>query len=78
MSTLQDERGLNQAAYHRLKKELEKTHKGKFVGIVRGEVVADAPGLEELLEKLKMIEPNLKQGLAFKVGEEYPEYLPIL
>lgn len=35
MSTLQDERGLNQAAYRRLKKELEKTHQGKFVGIAK-------------------------------------------
>ena len=78
MSDLQDERRLNQAAYRRLKKEFEKTHKEKFVGIVRGEVVADAPGLEALLEKLKMIEPNPKRGLAFKVGEEYPEYIPIL
>ncbi len=78
MSTPQDERGLNQAAYRRLKKELKKTHKGKFVGIVRGKVVADAPTLEELLEKFKTVESDLKRGLAFKVGEEYPEYIPIL
>jgi hypothetical protein len=78
MSITQDERELNQATYRRLKKELEKTHNGKFVGIVRGEVVAVAPGLEELLEKLRMIELNPKQGLAFKVGEEYPEYISIL
>jgi len=78
MSTTQDERGLNQAAYRRLKKKLKKTHKGKFAGIVRGEVVVVAPDLKELLEKLKMIEPNPKQGLAFKVGEEYPEYISIL
>lgn len=78
MSTLQHERELNQAAYRRLKKELEKAHHGKFVGIAKGEFVAEASTLEELFEKLKKIGLNPKKCLAFKAGEEYPEYIPIL
>lgn len=78
MKTIQQERALNQQAALKLRKKLQKTHMGKFVGIVKGRVAAEGETIEEVLQKLKQIEPDPNKGLVFQVGEEYPEEIVIL
>jgi hypothetical protein len=71
----------NQRAFLRLRKKLAETHPGQWIGLIGGEVVAIAPTLEELREKLDKIEPRLRRRMVFRAGEPYPlskAPLPIL
>ncbi len=76
--TIQQERALNQQTALKLRKKLQKTHMGKFVGIVKGKVAAEGETIEEVLQKLQQVEPDPNKGLIFQVGEEYPEEVAIL
>lgn len=61
------------AVYERLKPRLEAQYPaGRFVGVVDGEVVADAPTFLELVVKLAAIEPRPDRRLVVQVGADYP------
>jgi hypothetical protein len=51
---------------------------GKFVGIVKGKVVADGETMEKVLQRLNQIEPDPNRRLIFQVGEEHPKEIVIL
>lgn len=76
--TIQQERALNQQSALKLRKKLRKTHLGKFIGIVKGKVVAEGETIEEVLQKLNQIEPDPNRRLIFQVGEEHPKEIVIL
>lgn len=70
---------VNQAAYERLKSELDaKYPKGHFVGIAQGKIVADATDLDELIAKIKMLGFDPRRALAVQAGDETPQYAIII
>ena len=46
---------------------------GKFVGIVNGQVLAVADDLDELVQRLRKVQPDLSQALCLEVGIDYDE-----
>lgn len=79
--TLKEAHKRNQRAFLRLRKKLAETHPGQWVGLVKGQVVAIAPSLEELRERLDQVEPRPRYRMVFQAGEPYPlskAKLPIL
>jgi hypothetical protein len=44
---------------------------GKFVGILNGEVVAVAADLDELVQRLRLVEADPGQTLCLEVGLDY-------
>ena len=63
------ERNLNIATYRRMKRFLEKNHRGKWVLIARGEVIKVADFLNEIVEASKSEKLTERPCLVFKVGE---------
>jgi len=63
------ERASNIATYRRMKRFLEKNHKGKWVLIARGEVVRLADSLSEIVEISKSEGLSGRPCLVFKIGE---------
>ncbi|MBI1922788.1 hypothetical protein HYR99_00915 [Candidatus Poribacteria bacterium] len=76
--TVEQERQLNQRVARRLAQEMAETHKGQWIGLVRGEVVTTAPTLEEVTASLMKVEPDPRRGLVFRAGEDYRKKLIIL
>ncbi|MCS6862733.1 MAG: DUF5678 domain-containing protein [Abditibacteriales bacterium] len=70
--TLQEAHERNQQAFLRLRKKLAETHPGQWVVLVGGQVVALAPALEELRERLDQMGPCLRYRTVFEVGEPHP------
>jgi hypothetical protein len=75
---VEQERQLNQRMARRLAREMEQTHQGQWVGLVRGEVVATAPTLGEVIDALAQVESNPQRRFTFRVGEEFHKKLIIL
>jgi hypothetical protein len=46
---------------------------GKFVGIVNGQVLAVTGDLDELVQRLRQIQADLRQALCLEVGIDYDE-----
>lgn len=63
------ERDLNIATFRRMRKFLEKNHKGKWVLIAKGEVIRLADSLSEIVEAKKSEQLTDRPSLIFKVGE---------
>lgn len=61
-----------------LKKKLEKTHTSKFVAIKGDQLVAEAETISALFDKVKALNFNPAECLAFQVGKKYPEKITIL
>src|SRR5262245_1724036 len=79
LDTLSPEERLNQLAYRELRPTIDRTYpKGQFVALHNGQIVADAPDLEELFQRLAEIGINPKESLAAQAGDETPEYGIIL
>jgi len=57
---------------------MEQTHRGQWVGLVHGEVVAMAPTLGQVLDALAQVESNPQRRFTFRVGEEFRQKLVIL
>lgn len=73
-----DLRNQNQAAFRRLKDQIERTYeKGRFVAVADDRVVADASTLPELHQLLDTIGPVRKRAVVVRVGDSYPEYSDI-
>lgn len=63
------ERQLNNAAYQRLRRQLEREHPGKYAVIAHGELqrVVSSP------EEASNVAPDAHHRLVFKIGEHPPE-----
>jgi hypothetical protein len=68
-SEREKERDLNIATFRRMRKFLEKNHKGKWVLIAKGEVIRLADSLSEIVEAKKSEQLTDRPSLIFKVGE---------
>jgi len=76
--TVEQERQLNQRVARRLAQEMAETHKGQWIGLIQGEVVAMASTLETVLEKMSATEPDPSRGLVFQAGKDYTKKKIIL
>ena len=75
----QEERDLNQAAYRRLKGEIDRTYaRGRYVAIAEGQIVANAASFKELNSKLGAAGLDSPEVLVVQAGVEYPETAHIL
>jgi hypothetical protein len=63
------EQDLNIATFRRMRRFLEKNHRGKWVLISKGELVKLADSLEEIVEAKKNEGLTGRPSLVFKVGE---------
>nr|MDO8082678.1 hypothetical protein [Candidatus Freyarchaeota archaeon] len=63
------EQDLNVATFRRMRRFLEKNHRGNWVLIAKGEVVKLADSLEEIIEAKKNEGLSGRPSLVFKVGE---------
>ena len=69
---------INEAAYHRLKGEIDSSYRlGEYVAIVRGEIVAHAETFPGLLAQLVQIEKDPMQRFVVQAGRYYPDYVVI-
>ncbi|MCI0738000.1 MAG: hypothetical protein L0Y72_03075 [Gemmataceae bacterium] len=74
-----DERKINHDAYRRLKAELaKKYHRGRFVAISNGEIVADSAEIESLRSNLLELGKDPSKVLVVEAGIDYPEKAIIL
>jgi hypothetical protein len=70
---------VNEVAYRRMRAELDaKYPKGHFIGIWHGKVVADAPRLDGLIERVRGQGLDPLEVLAVRAGDDTPEYGIIL
>lgn len=74
---MRTERSRNEKAYKRLRGKLEQAHRGQFVAIARGQLVAAGATLEEVTTRAESAAPGATHRLIFKVGEEYPPLITI-
>ncbi len=63
------EQDLNVATFRRMRRFLEKNHRGKWVLIAKGEMVKLVDSLEEIVEAKKNEGLSGRPSLVFKVGE---------
>ena len=69
------EHKLNQAAFRRMEECIKQTYPhGQFVGIVGGEIVADAADFFALHALLKAAAHDPSQAFIIQAGHDYPEY----
>jgi hypothetical protein len=60
-----------------LRDKLERAHRGQFVAIAQGELVAAGATLEEVTTRAESAAPGATHRLIFKVGEKYPPLVTI-
>jgi hypothetical protein len=71
-----EERDLNQAAFRRLKPDIDRTYPfGRFVAIHHGKVVADGATFEELDDALNESGLTSRNILVIQAGVDYPEFI---
>jgi hypothetical protein len=63
----------NERAYERKRLELEKNSWGQWIVVVKEQLVAIAPTLEEALQQAGNVPLDAKSRLIRKVGEELPK-----
>src|SRR5438270_470562 len=79
LDTLPPEERANQLAYRELRPTINRTYpKGHFVAIDKGEIVADAPSLNELQAILVAQGRTSRDILVAEAGDETPDYGIIL
>nr|HID14557.1 hypothetical protein [Anaerolineae bacterium] len=66
--SLKAERALNNLAYRRLKGDLEREYRGKYVVIAHGTL----QGIGDTLEQVADLAPEAQHRLVFRVGEAPP------
>ena len=70
------ERDQNQAAFRRLKPEIDRTYPfGRFIAIHQGKVAADAATFQELDDALNASGLTSRTILVIQAGVEYPDYV---
>ena len=75
----EEENRLNQAAYKRLRSEIDSNYpKGRFVGFADGKIVADAESYEAIDEKLNAMGFEPLKTMVVIAGDEMPEYVDLL
>ncbi len=75
----EEEQALNQAAYTRLKGEIDRTYpKGRFVALGGGQVIADSESIDAMLVKLAELGWEPLKTMVVQAGDETPDYLEIL
>jgi hypothetical protein len=75
----EEEYAINQAAYLRLRAEIDSSYpKGRFVALGGGQVIADAESIDKLLAKLNELGWEPLKTMAVQAGDDTPEYLEIL
>lgn len=73
------ENEINQAAYLRLRDEIDRTYpKGRFVAIHGGRIVADAESFEVMLSRLDALGHTSPDVLVVQSGDDTPDYIDIL
>lgn len=73
------EREVNQAAYEKLRDQIDKNYpKGRFVALGGGEIIADAESFEAMLSKLTELGWEPLKTMVVQAGDDTPEYLEIL
>jgi hypothetical protein len=71
-----EERDQNQAAFKRLKPDIDRTYPfGRFVAIHQGKVVGDAATFQELDDALNASGLTSRNILVVQAGVEYPDYI---
>lgn len=74
--TAEQENEINQAAYLRLRDEIDRTYpKDRFVGIHGGQIVADAESFEAMLTKLDGMGYTSPNVLVVQAGEDTGELM---
>jgi len=69
-----EEHDLNQAAYRKLEADINKEYPyGRFVGIVGGQIVADAGDFDELHSFLRKEGTDPRNAFIVQAGHQYPE-----
>jgi hypothetical protein len=63
----------NAKAYEGLRGQLEKDHWGEWAIVIRGQLVAVAPTMEDALQRGGNMPPEALSRLVRKVGEELPK-----
>ncbi|HIE25896.1 TPA: hypothetical protein EYP66_01260 [Candidatus Poribacteria bacterium] len=63
----------NEEIYERLREELEKNHWGEWAVIVKGELLAVAPTMEEALKDAGEMPPDALSRMVRRIGEELPK-----
>jgi hypothetical protein len=77
--TPEDENAVSQAAYLRLKDEIDTTYpKGRFVAIYEGRVVADAETFDAIQKKLDDLGIDSPRAMVVQAGDETPDYIEFL
>ncbi|MBI3923267.1 MAG: hypothetical protein HY318_17735 [Armatimonadetes bacterium] len=76
--TLEDEHRLNLRVSRRLHRTMAESHKGQWVGLVRGEVAAVGSTLDEVSDNLMRIEPDPRRRFVFRPDEDYRKKVIIL
>jgi hypothetical protein len=72
-------REANEAAFRKLKPTIDQTYPpGRMVAIYDGKIVADATGIEELIQAVEREGINPREALAVESGKNYSEYVVIL
>ena len=67
-----EERNLNINVYHKLKGEIKKKYRGRYVAIVRGQLIASADTFDEALKKSEDAFPEALHRLVFNTDDDNP------
>jgi hypothetical protein len=77
--TREEKNAINQAAYLKLRKEIDRAYpKGRVVAIDDGHVIADAPNFDAMLTKLGELGHDSPDVLVVLAGDDTPDYIEIL
>lgn len=76
--TVEEEHRLNLRVSRRLHKTMGESHRGQWVGLVRGEVAAVGSTLDEVSDSLMRMEPDPRRRFVFRPDEDYRKKVIIL
>ncbi len=72
MSTVINDVKANEQVYERLREELEKNHWGEWAVIVKGELLAVAPTMDEALREAREMPSDALSQMVRRIGEDLP------
>lgn len=67
-----EERNLNINVYHKLKEEIKRKYHGRYVAIVKGQLIASADTFDEALKKSEGAFPEALHRLVFNSDDDNP------
>ncbi len=74
----QRNRELAQRINEEARRDPQSPYAGKFVGLANGQVVVVADSLEEVVQRLRQIEPDPQRGFCLEAGLDYAAVQTIL